>query len=81
MLCVEGLVGEPQKDELPEEVSSDHIAIYDHIVDTGALNADFAEMEIIKGIVSLKSDKAGGIDKVLNEYIKSTAGIFFTCLC
>ncbi|KAL7402567.1 hypothetical protein ABVT39_016941 [Epinephelus coioides] len=60
---------EPYKDQLPEEVSSDGIFA------TGELNGDFTEEEVVTGIASLKVSKAAGIDKVLNEYIKSTARI------
>lgn len=59
---------EPHKDQLPEEDSSDDIS------PTEELNADFSD-EVVKGVASLEVGTAAGIDKVLNEYIKSTARI------
>ncbi len=44
--------------------------------DSGALDDSFTELEIMEVILKLKSGKAAGTDRVLNEYIKNTASIF-----
>lgn len=41
-------------------------------MDDYVLNQDFESYEIIRVVKGLKTSKAGGLDGILNEYIKST---------
>ena len=39
------------------------------------LNAPFTKEEIICGIEKLKSNKAPGVDRILNEFLKTGKGV------
>jgi hypothetical protein len=49
--------------------------VQNNIFDTDTLNVEFTEDEIRKCIQKLKNGKAAGVDKIINEYIKSTVEI------
>ena len=46
------------------------------VLDTGILNSDFTAEEVVEGVASIKGGKAAGIDRVTNDFIKSTISIF-----
>ena len=56
----------------------EEIEIFEHnyLIDNNeTINNLFTEEEILKAVKKLKNNKSNGIDKILNEHIKSTIGI------
>ena len=45
------------------------------VLDTSALNQPFSETEIRNFVKNLKNNKAAGIDRILNEFIKNSIDI------
>lgn len=61
---------EPQKRETPESIMMD---CNHNDTDDTVLNCKITEDEIKKNISKLKNGKAGGVDRIINEYIKNSS--------
>jgi exonuclease III len=59
----------------PNNVENEFITAVNNDNDDNFLNSPFTEKEILEAIKRLKNNKACGLDKVVNEYIKSTSDL------